>query len=311
MRSFRQVPNLYFGQPGKQLQTLPWPSGGIDKPYERQTFDFLTGSGLHQVSSLSVGSRQFTVNWDSLHIDNFTMLDQYRIGTNGPGPFCLYDPSVPNLLPPNVSAPTGVTSLPNPDFFLPVGGAGQGSLGQNVTSSFIHRAAGWASLRWIFNSAPDALCVLGVTPQFRNWYGHPVVAGLPYAFSSWVTVDGTVETNASLSVRLTWFDGTGVQLSESSGTVTAVTGWTRLSVIATAPAGAVYVAPRWVLDGTTMATGGALFIDEALWEQDNVVNNWAPGSGIRPVEIVGLNESVPFEARFRTNVQMTLRELAR
>lgn len=311
MRAFRQVPNIYFGQPGKQLQTLPWPSGGIDKPYERQTFDFLTGSGLHQVSSLSVGSRQYSVNWDSMHIDTFSMLSQYRIGTNGPGPFVLIDPSAENLLPANVSAPTGVTSLPNPDFILPTGGAGQGSLGQSVDPTKIHRASGWASLRWVFNSAPDATCILAPAPQFRNWYGHPVVAGLPYTFSSWVTVDGTVETNATVSVRLGWLDKDGVQLSESNGGATAITTWTRLSVIATAPAGAVYAVPRWVLDGTTMAVGGALFIDEALWEQDNVLNNWAPGSGIRPVEIVGLGESVPFEARFRTNVQMTLRELAK
>lgn len=311
MRAFRQVPSLYFGQPGKQLQTLPWPSGGIDKPYERQTFDFLTGSGLHQVSSLSVGSRQYTINWDSMHIDTFSMLDQYRVGANGPGPFVLIDPSAPNLMPANVSAPTGVTSLPNPDFFFPTVSAGQGSLGQNVTSALIHRASGWASLRWVFNSTPDATAILAVTPQFRNWYGHPVVAGLPYIFSSWVTVDGTIEMNASLSVRLGWLDKTGAQLSESSGTVTAVTGWTRLSVSATAPANAVYAVPRWVLDGTTMAVGGALFIDEVLWEQDNVLNNWAVGSGIRPVEIVGLGESVPFEARFRGGVQMTLRELAR
>jgi hypothetical protein len=311
MRSMRQVPNLYFGQPGKQLQVLPWPSGGIDKPYERQTFDFLTGSGLHQVSSLAVGSRSYSVNWDSMHIDTFTMIDQYRVGANGPGPFVLIDPSAPNLLPANVSAPTGVTSLPNPDFIFPTVSAGQGSLGQNVLSTYLHRPTGWASLRWIFNSAPDAVAILVPAPQFRNWFGHPVVAGLPYAFSSWITVDGTVETNTSVSVRLGWLDAAGTQLSESSGTVTAVTGWTRLSVIATAPAGAVYAVPRWVLDGTTMAVGGAVFIDEVLWEQDSVVNNWAVGSGIRPVELVGLGETVPFEARFRTNVQMTLRELAK
>lgn len=311
MRAFRQVPNVYFGQPGKQLQTLPWPTGGIDKNYERQTFDFLTGSGLHQISSLSVGSRQIDVNWDSLHVDNFNLLAQYRIGTNGPGPFVFIDPSAPNLLPANVSAPTGVTSLPNPDFVLPTAGSGQGSLGQNVLSTYIHRQSGWASLRWIFNSTPDAVAILIPAPQFRNWYGHPVVAGLPYAFSSWVTVDGTVETNATVSLRLGWLDKTGAQLSESAGSSTAITTWTQLSVLATAPANAVYVEPRWRLDGTTMAVGGALFIDEAMLEQDTVVNSWAPGSGIRPVEMIALGESVPFEARFRTGVKMSLRELAK
>lgn len=312
MRSFRQLPNLYFGQPGKQLQVLPWPVNGLDNPYERQTYDFLTGSGSHQISSLAVGSRPYTIKWDSMHIDTFIKLSQYRIGTNGPGPFVLLDPSAPNLMPANASAPTGVTSLPNPEFYLPTAGAGQGALSQNVLPAFIHRAAGWASLRWLFATAPDAAPVLVVAPQFRNWYGHPVIAGLPYAFSSWMRVDGTVETSATVAMKLQWLDSAGAQISISSGGDLAVTSsWSRQSVIATAPGNAVYALPRWDLTGSSMAAGGALFIDEVLWEQDNVVNDWAPGTGIRAVEIVGLDESVPFEARFRTNVQMTLRELAR
>jgi hypothetical protein len=311
MRSMRQVPNVYFGQPGKQLQVLPWPSGGIDKPYERQTFDFLTGSGLHQISSLAVGSRQYDVNWDSMHIDTFLKLDQYRVGANGPGPFVLIDPSAPNLLPANVSAVTGVTSLPNPDFIFPTSGAGQGSIGQNVLSQYIHRASGWASLRWIFNSTPDAAAIITASPQFRNWFGHPIVAGLPYAFSSWVTVDGIVETNATVSLRLGWLDKAGTELSESASSSTAVTTWTQISVLATAPANAVYVVPRWRVDGTTVAVGGAIFIDEPMLEQDTVVNTWAVGSGIRPVEMIALGESVPFETRFRSNVKMSLRELAK
>ena len=309
-RSSRQVPKLYFGAPGK-LQTLPWPKNGIDKPYERQTFDFLTGSGLHQVSSLTAGSRQFNVNWDTLHIDTFSLLGQYRTGANGPGPWVLIDPSMPNLLPLNVASATAAASN-SLDWRLPTATAGQGVVSSNRSATqYIHRAAGWASTQWQFSSAPDAVAILIPQPQFRNWYGHPVVPNLSYAFSSWVTVDGTVETNATLSMRLGWLDSTGAQLSESAGTSTAVTGWTRLSVIATAPAGAVYVEPRWRLDGTTMTTGGSIYIDEPLLEQDTVLNNWAPGTGIRPVEIVGLGESVPFDTRWRTGAAMTLRELAR
>jgi hypothetical protein len=311
MRSALINPTLYFGQPGRALQTLPWPTGGLEKPYERQTFDFLTGSGLHQVSSLAVGSRAYTINWASMHIDTFAKLEQYRVGANGPGPFVLLDPSAPNLLPANVSAPTGVTSLPNPDWLLPTGGVGQGALGQSVDPTKIHRPEGWASLRWVFASTPDASCILAVAPQFRNWYGHPVLAGLPYAFSSWVTVDGTIETNVTMSIRMQWLDKTGVQLSESSGGNTSVTGWTKLTVLATAPANAVYCMPQWVLDGTTMAVGGAVFIDEVMWEQDTVVNTWAVGTGIRPVEIVGLGEVVPFDGRFRTSTTMIVRELAK
>jgi hypothetical protein len=309
MRGSKQVPKLYFGYPGK-LQTLPWPSGGIDRVYERQTFDFQTGSGLHQISSLSVGSRQFNVNWATLHVDTFAMIDQYRVGANGPGPWVLLDPSAPNLLPANVAAAGGQNGNLL-DWTLPTSGAGQGALSINALSTFIHRSTGISSLKWLFASAPDAVATLIPAPQSRNWFGHPVFPGLSYAFSSWVTVDGTIDTNATVSLRLGWLDGSGTQLSESAGTSTAVTGWTRLSVIASAPAGAVYVEPRWRLDGTTMSTGGALYIDEPLLEQDSVVNTWAMGSGIRPVEIVSLGESVPFDARFRTSVAMQLRELAK
>jgi hypothetical protein len=312
MRSGRQVPKLYFGQPGRQLQTLPWPKNGIEKTYERQTFDFLTGSGLHQVSSLTAGSRPFTITWDTLHVDTFSLLDQYRVGANGPGPWFLADPSSPNLLPVNVSAAMGQSGMNSKDWALPTAGAGQGALSANGLAQFVHRPSGWYSTQWKFASAPDAVAVLIPAAQFRNWFGHPVVPTLSYAFSSWVTVDGTVETNATVSVRLGWLDAAGAQLSESAGTSTAITGWTRLSVIATAPAGAVYCEPRWRLDGTTMATGGSLFIDEPMLEQDTVVNTWAVGTGIRPVEIVGLTESVPWDVRFRTNnVVLTLRELAK
>ncbi len=309
MRASRQVPKIYFGAPGK-LQTLPWPKNGLDRVYERQTFDFLTGSGLHQVSSLTAGSRQFNISWDTLHVDTFTLLDQYRTGANGPGPWVLIDPSAPNLLPANVAAAGGVTAT-TAEWFTPTATAGQGAPATNKTTSYIHRAAGWTSMGWKFTSAPDAVAVLSARPQFRNWFGHPVMPGLSYVFSSWVTVDGTVETNATVSVRLGWLDSTGAQLSESAGTSTAVTGWTQLSVIATAPAGAVYVEPRWRLDGTTMATGGSLYIDEPVLEQSSTLNAWAMGTGIRPVEILSLGEGVPFDVRWRTGTAMTLRELAK
>jgi hypothetical protein len=307
MRSAKISPNLYFGQPGRAMQTLPWPTGGLNRPVERQTFDFLTGSGLHQVSSLSVSSRQYTISWASMHVDTFAKLEQYRIGANGPGPFVLIDPSAPNLVPANVSAVTGVTSLPNPDF-----SASAGTLGQNVDTTKIHRTSGYASLRWTFTTTPPGFNTLDISPQFRNWYGHPCIAGLPYTFSSWVTVDGTVETNATVAAKIQWLTATGADAgSEWSSGDTPITGWTQLVASGLAPAGAVYMRPYWVLLGATMAVGGAVFFDEILLEQDTAVNTWAAGSGIRPVEIVELGETVPFDARFRTDVQMVLRELAK
>jgi hypothetical protein len=82
------------------------------------------------------------------------------------------------------------------------------------------------------------------------------------------------------------------------------------SVIAVAPAGAYYCRPIFVATGSTITVGGSIYIDEPMLEQDTVLNNWAPGTGLRPVEILGLSDSVPFNARFRKGISLVLRELA-
>lgn len=308
-RSQRQVPNLYFGRPGK-LVTLPWPQGGIDRTPERQTYDFLTGSGLHQVSRLAVASRAYALNWLALHQDTFTLLEQHNLGANGPGPWALIDPSSANLLPANVSSATGLM-LDATDLYS--AGATYGWPGSNSTATFIHRTTGNRSIRWLFSDPTVATtALLNVLAPFRNWYGIPCMPGLPYAFSSWMRVDGTIETSATIGMNLYWIDAAGVPVSTTTGSTAAITSaWALRSVTGTAPAGAAFVSPAWVLTGSTMASGGAVYIDEPMLEQDSVVNDWAPGTGVRPVEIVSLTESAPFEARFRTDIQMGLRELTR
>lgn len=89
-----------------------------------------------------------------------------------------------------------------------------------------------------------------------------------------------------------------------------MTGWTRLSVVGVAPVGAAYLQPLFVALGSTITTGASIYIDEPLLEQDTVVNDWSPGTGVRPVEILGLPEVVPFASRFRTGLVMSVRELA-
>jgi hypothetical protein len=62
--------------------------------------------------------------------------------------------------------------------------------------------------------------------------------------------------------------------------------------------------------GSTVTVNGSIYIDEPMLEQDTVLNDWAPGTGLRPVEILSLTDSVPFNARFRQGASMVLRELA-
>jgi hypothetical protein len=104
-------------------------------------------------------------------------------------------------------------------------------------------------------------------------------------------------------------DASGAELSETTSGDTVVTTWQRLSAVGVAPVGAVYASPVLSATGSTITATGGIYIDEALMEQDTGVNDWAPGTGVRPVEILSLSDTVPFAARFRKGLALTLREL--
>jgi len=307
-RSERQVPSVYFGRPGS-LVTMPWPRGDLDKPYERPAFDFVTGSGQHAVSMLAQGARAPVVSWNALHIDTFTAITQYWIGANGVGPWAFIDPSMPNLLLPNQSAATGVLNDTS-NFGTSTGAADMGVLSSNSAAAQIHRTGGRRSLRWQFLVTAATTPVLRFLPPYRNWFGIPAMVGLPYTWSLWTKPDGVVDSNVSLSANIEWLDSAGATLSTTVGGVTAVTAWQRLTATGTAPANTAYMRPILSMTGSTMTTNGSVYVDEPLLEQDSIANNWAPGTGLRAVEILSLTDTVPFEARMRRNLNMTLRELA-
>jgi hypothetical protein len=105
-------------------------------------------------------------------------------------------------------------------------------------------------------------------------------------------------------------DAAGGWLGETSGGDFVMTGWMRFTAVGVAPPNAVYARPIFVATGATITVGSSIYIEEPQFEQDTVVNDWAPGTGLRPVEIVSLSGAVPFNSRFRKGVQMVLRELA-
>jgi hypothetical protein len=302
------VPLVYFGRPGA-LVSLPWPRGDMEKPYDREVFDFPTGAGQHAVSLLAQGSRTFTVAWNALHIDTFNTIAEYWYGSNGAGPWVLADPSAPNLLLPNQSAATGllndmtgITTLTNV--------AAMGTLFTNSDAAHIHRTRGRRSIRWQFPVAPSGPATMVFSSPYRNWYGIPVVQGLPYTWSIWVKPDGVVDSSITLAAKLQWLDAAGTQVFENSSGDIVVGSWTRLTMTNNPHASAVYVRPVLAPVSASVTVGASVYADEPLLEQDSVANNWAPGTGVRPVEILSFTEGVPFEARFRKGVTMTLRELA-
>ena len=307
-RSERQVPSVYFGRPGA-LVTLPWPRGDLGKSYERQTSDFVTGTGQHAVQMATLGSRSYVVNWNALHQDTFSLIEQYSSGNMGVGPWTLIDPSAPNLLLPNQSSATN-NSYDLTGIATSTGAASMGTPLSNTDPANIHRTGATRSIRWQFVAAAAGSPTLVFGSPYRNWFGIPAVVGLPYSWSFWAKPDGVVDSAITLSARIQWLDATGAQLSESTGGDVSATGWLRFTCTATAPANAAYARPVIVSTSATITTGASIYADEFLFEQDSVVNNWAPGTGVRAVEILSLPETAPFAARFRTGITLALRELA-
>lgn len=307
-RAFRGRPDLYFGKPG-YMSKLPWPRGGMEKTYDRPTFDFVTGSGQHQVSMLSTGSRPYTLTWNAGHVDTFKVLEQYWTGTMGTGPWALMDPSATNLLIPNVAAASSSTY--DTRGWKTSGAADQGVPLSNLDPDYIHRTGAPRSIRWNFTGAVGLTPTLFFDVTYRTWKGIPVVGGLSYAWSFWGRTAGFGASDVQIYARIQWRNATGGSIGISTGTIAYVGFWTRLSIIANAPSDAVYAEPQIIANQGPLIAGSNLYIDEPLFEQDTIVNDWAPGTGLRPVEILSLTDTVPFDARFREGVAMTLRELAR
>jgi hypothetical protein len=309
VRSQRIQPNMYFGRPGA-LTTIPWPRGDIDKPYDRQTFDFVTGTGQHMVSSAAAGSRAYSLAWNALHVDNFSLLEQYWNGSIGVGPWALIDPSATNLLLPNQASATN--NFCDTTGWKTVGGAAaDGTILSNSSTSFIHRTAATRSIRWQFTVGASTTPQLAPTAPYRNWFGIPVVPSLAYAWSLWARPDGVVDSSITMAAKIQWMDAAGATLSTSTGgDVVVAAAMTKLTVTAVTPAGAAYALPYLNATGSTITTTASIYADEFLFEQDSVFNTWAPGTGVRAVDILALTETSPFDARWRKGATMTVRELA-
>lgn len=305
-RTYKGRPDVYFGRPGALIR-LPWPRGDMDRSYDRLTFDFQTGSGQHMVSSMSSGSRSYTLTWNALHVDNYRYLEQYWTGNMGVGPWVFIDPSMQNMLMPNQASTT--TQFNDVRGWTTTSTA-NGTPSSNVDVTRVHRPGALRSLRWLFTVAAATNPELRMIAPYRSWFGYPVVPNLSYVWSAWARPDGIVDSAITLAIRLRWYDISGALITEITGGDVAMTGWTQLSVIGVAPSNAAYCQPVFVALGSTITIGASIYIDEANLEQDTVLNGWAPGTGLRPVEILGLPDHVPFDSRFRTSLAMNLRELA-
>lgn len=108
-----------------------------------------------------------------------------------------------------------------------------------------------------------------VGPYFNNGASKIAVnAGLPYTFSIYAK---DVNTSVNYKAGIDWYNAAGTQIGSTSwGTSTAITttGWTRISVTATAPANAV-TAVVLCYSATTPLTGKQVYFDGALFDQSS------------------------------------------
>lgn len=305
-RDDRAWPDVYFGRPGA-LTTLPYPRDGIQPVYERPTFDFVTGSGGHRVSKLTGGSRVWQLNWRAMGGDTYGKLERYDQGHNGVGPWALIDPSRMNLLTANQSSATG---LRRDTQGFSTSASNHGSVFSNSNATHIHRAGADRSLEWRFTVAPFTSPRVELDTVWSPWFGVPTVPGRSYVWSCWVKPDGVIDASIDVEAKIQWRNTAGATVgAESTGGVQTVTGWTRLICIATAPVGSAFGSVRLVGVGATITTGSSLYVDEMQFEDGTAVTDWVPGTGVNPVETLGLSGDVPWAATWRTGVTMTVREV--
>lgn len=159
-------------------------------------------------------------------------------------------------------------ALPNPAHGVDIvgwsPGFNSGSL-QRVANSTTPAASGWA-LRWVASGAGSAISAV----PSSNTSSFPVRAGQSYVYT--VYAYGSAARTADARIQWWSSDGT-VLISESRGSnvVLDATGvWKRLTVIATAPAGATSVAPVLVVQNS-VSNDAFLLSSALLYQGDEVV----------------------------------------
>jgi len=109
------------------------------------------------------------------------------------------------------------------------------------------------------------------------WDRIATTVGSSYAWSGYVK-DGT--TSAQWVAKIVWYSVQtgGTAISTSTGTATTVntSGWTRVSVIATAPALATW-AEIQIVSATSLTSTQYAFIDSCLFEQTTTVKSYFDG----------------------------------
>jgi hypothetical protein len=159
------------------------------------------------------------------------------------------------ILNPSAETNTSLTTIVN------------GSVSQSFTIYRTGGSAGGASFRYI-----SAGGVGGIVPDRIA-----VTVGLSYAASGYVR---DVDTSVQYRVLVDWYTAStgGTLLSTSTGTAVTptTTGWTRISVVGTAPTNATHAEIKFFTSTSAVSTKVAYF-DSLLFEQTGTVKSYFDG----------------------------------
>jgi len=276
-------PAIYFGRAG-QVAKLYDPAGGLANTREISTNVFLTGSGGARVERALNGVRQFVLSYGALGRVNFDFLDRFRQGHMGTGPFVFLDPGRRNLLTVNQSSTTSAT---NDTRDFTVSGPGGTITSDSTLTTPLPR-----TLKWSFATSTPASASLLLDKPSSVWPGIPIV-NRPYTF--WCMVIGG-PINLQLSLR--WMDLAGATISTTLSSVftTSATNWLMVSLKATTvPATAQWVQAGIAPDVATITSGESLFFSSMMLnEGSNPDDQWSPGTGVYPVQLIALPERQGF-----------------
>lgn len=274
--------SVYFGRAG-QLRRLFDPLGGIVATRNLGTTVFPTGSGGARVSRQLDATRQFSLNYGALGRPNYDWLAAFAEGHFGVGPFVLLDPGRRNLLTSNQSSGTSVS---NDTRNFTVSGTG-GALSSDATLT----TPTPRTLKWTFSTATPATAKLVLDKPSSIWPGTPIWAR-PYTFWCMVLGAGT-SVDFVMTVEILDLAGNVLSTVNSSTITSSVTVWQMvMSRALSVPANACWL--RCSINPTvaTIAVNDALFFTSFMLNEGQGPDaQWAPGTGVYPVQIVSLPET--------------------
>ena len=273
---------IYFG-PAGSLRKIFDPTGGMLVTRDISTSVFVTGAGGVRTAKALNGMRQYTLDYAALGRKNFEYLSAFQQGHMGPGPFVLLDPGRRNLLTVNQSSSTSQTN--DTRDFTVSGTGGTISSDASLATSFPR------SLKWSFATTTPGSASLLLDKPSSIWPGIPVT-NRQYAFAC-NAIGGPV----TVALTIKWMDLAGATLATSTGTAvaTSTSAWTPLLVTALPPANAVWAQCGLAPTLATIAAGESVnFTAFQFVEGSQPDANWAPGTGVYPVQVMSIPEQYGF-----------------